>query len=40
MDWGARESLQRNFTSPDFLLVLLALIGLSDFYSQKVTRTC
>jgi RHS repeat-associated protein len=36
---GACDFLQRKFASLDFLLVLLALIGLSDFYFQKVTRT-
>jgi hypothetical protein len=36
---GACDFLQRKFASLDFLFVLLALIGLSDFYFQKVTRT-
>jgi tetratricopeptide (TPR) repeat protein len=36
---GACDFLQRKFASLGFLLVLLALIGLSDFYFQKVTRT-
>jgi hypothetical protein len=36
---GACDFLRRKFTSLHFPLVLLALIGLSDFYFQKVTRT-
>jgi hypothetical protein len=39
LESGACDFLQRKFASLDFLLVLLALIGLSDFYFQKVTRT-
>jgi hypothetical protein len=37
--WGACDFLRRKFTSLNFPLVLLALIGQSDFYFQKVTRT-
>ncbi len=36
---GACGFLRRKFTRLYFPLVLLALIGLSDFYFQKVTRT-
>jgi hypothetical protein len=36
---GACDFLRRKFTSLHFPLVLLALIGLPDFYFQKVTRT-
>jgi hypothetical protein len=36
---GACDFLRKEFTSADFTLVLPSLIGLSDFYFQKVTRT-
>jgi hypothetical protein len=36
---GACDFLRRKFTSLYFPLVLLALIGQSDFYFHKVTRT-
>jgi hypothetical protein len=36
---GACDFLRRKFASLNFPLVLLALIGQSDFYFQKVTRT-